>query len=223
MSFTGFAQEQSFVFASKKSRADLLIKLKDSVINQQAEAYLKFDKPVNWNSYAWATSFLIDNSEQNFSVLKKALSNYKQLSKYDLKKIFESVFACFPNEFVLEMTDIAENETENASIFATSIHYLIQNKKEVKQLLNTKFTDSDSAVIQGFRNELKSDYESISIADLIELIKFNSIKRDKFLYSIQHINRDLPGKAFVQDENGFLVKENGKVILVDQLARSATN
>jgi hypothetical protein len=223
MSFTGFAQEQSFVFASKKSRADLLIKLKDSIINQQAEAYLKFDKPVNWNSYAWATSFLIDNSQQNFSVLKKALSNYKQLSKYDLKKIFESVFACFPKDFVLEMTDIAENENENASIFAISIHYLVQNKKEVKQLLNTKFTDNHNAVIQALRNELKPEYKTISISDLTELIQSNSTKKTKFLYSVQHKNRDLPGKVFVQDEKGILLKENGKVVLVDQLARSATN
>lgn len=223
MGFTGFAQKQPFAFSSKKSRENLLIKLQDSIINKEAEAYLNFNKAINWNSYAWATSFLMDNSEQNFKVLKKALSNYRQLSKHDLKKVFESVYACFPNDFVLEMTDIAENETENASIFATSIHYLVQNKKEVEQLIKTKFIDNDSPVIQALRNELKPEYKSVSISDLIQLIRYNATKKTKFLYSIQHKNRDLPGKVFIQDENGFLVKENGKIVLVDQLARSATN
>ncbi|WP_431241794.1 hypothetical protein ACQ9BO_17695 [Flavobacterium sp. P21] len=174
MSMAGFAQHQSFAFAKKESREKLLVKLKDSIINQEATAYLNFNKNINWNSYAWATAFVIDNSEQNFKVLKKALSDYKQLSKRDLKKVFESAFACFPNEFVLEMTDIAENETENASIFATSLHYLAQNNKEVKQLLQTKFVNDNSPVMQALRNELKSDYKPISIADLMELIKFNA-------------------------------------------------
>nr|WP_294786692.1 hypothetical protein [uncultured Flavobacterium sp.] len=223
MSLTGFAQDQSFAFAKKESREKLLIKLKDSIINQEAIAYLNFNKNINWNSYAWATAFVIDNSEQNFKVLKKALSDYELLSKRDVKKVFESVFACFPTEFVLEMTDIAENEAENVSIFATSIHYLAQNNIEVKKFLQTKFTNDNSAVMQALRNELKSDYKPISIADLIELVKFNAAKKEKFLYSIQHTNRELPGKAFVQNKNGFLEKENGKVILVDQLARSATN
>jgi hypothetical protein len=218
----GFSQSNPFLFASKQARENLLIKLNDSIINPSAKDFLA-NRTMNWESYAWATSYIIDDSKQNFSVLEKALKRYNQLSKSDLQKVFESVFACFPNQFVSEMQLIAEDESENHKIFATAINYLAQNKVEVKDLLESKFKNSNHPIIQALRNQFQPDYYPISIADLEKIISFNKDKKSKFLYSVQHQDRNKVGKVFIQSESGLLAKENGKVVIIDQLARSATN
>lgn len=218
----GYSQSKPFPFASKQARENLLIKLNDSIINPSAKDFLA-NKSINWESYAWATSFLIDESNQNFRVLEKALNEYKQLSKSDLQKVFEYVFACFPNQFVPEIRIIANGESENEKIFATAVNYLAQNKVEVKQLLESKFKNSNHPIIQALRNQFQPNYNPISMADLESIIRFNKDKKSKFLYSIQHQDRNKVGKVFIQTENGLLARENGKVVFIDQLARSATN
>lgn len=218
----GFSQSKAFPFASNQARKSLLIKLNDSIINPSAKDFLA-NKKINWESYAWATAFLIDDSKQNCTVLQKALQNYNQLDKPDLQKVFESVFACFPNQFVSEMQKIAENESENEKIFATAVNYLSQNNVAVNYLLESKFKTSNHPIIQSLRNQFQSSYHPIFYGDLVRLMNYNKAKNIKFLYSIQHKDRNKVGKVFIQSENGFLAKENGKVILIDQLARSATN
>ena len=218
----GFSQSRAFPFASSQARKSLLIKLNDSIINPSAKDFLA-NKKINWESYAWATSFLIDDSIQNYSVLQKALSQNPTLQKSDLLKVFESVFACFPNQFVAEIQIIAENESENEKIFATAINYLSQNNVAVNYLIESKFKTSTHPIIQALRNQFQSDYHPISYIDLVRLLNYNKVKNSKFLYSIQHKERNKVGKVFIQSENGSLAKENDKVILIDQLARSATN
>jgi len=217
-----YAQTNAFPFASKQARENLLIKLKDSIINPNAQDFIA-DKSCNWNSYTWATAFIIDESKQNRTVLEKALRNYNQLSKPDLQKVFESVFACFPNQFVPEIKNIAENESENEKIFATAINYLAQNKIEVNHLIESKFKKSNHPIIQALRNQFKPNYNPISYLDLERIIEYNKDKKIKFLYSIQHKDRNKVGKVFMQNEDGFLAKEKGKVLFINQLARSATN
>lgn len=218
----GFSQTKAFPFASKQARTKLLIKLNDSIIYPSATDFLA-NKKMNWESYAWATTFLMDDSKQNYTVLQKALQNYNQLQKSDLQKVFESVFACFPNQFVSEMQLIAENESENEKIFASTINYLSQNKVAIEYFLDSKFKTSNHPIILALRNQFQSEYHPISYADVVRLMNYNKTKNSKFLYSIQHKDRNKVGKVFVQSENGFLVKENSKVVLIDQLARSATN
>jgi len=218
----GFSQSNPFPFASQQARENLLIKLKDSIINPAAKDFL-VNKKMNWGSYAWATSYLIDDSKQNYTVLEKALKNYNQLSKSDLQKVFESVFGCFPNQFVDEMRIIAENESENEKIFASAINYLAQNNMQVNYLLESKFKNSNHPIIQALRNQFQPNYNPIAIADLESIIRFNKEKKVKFMYSVQHKDRNKAGKVFVQSENGSLVKKNGQVVLINQLARSATN
>lgn len=218
----GFAQSKAFPFASKNARENLLIKLNDSIINPSAKEFLG-NKSINWSSYAWATTYLIDDSNQNQAVLQKALQNYNQLEKSDLQKVFESVFACFPNQFVPEIQIIAENESVNEKIFATAINYLDQNKIEVEYLLKSKFKNSNHPIIQALKNQFQPNYIPISISDLERIISFNRDKKTKYLYSIQHKDRNKVGKVFIQSESGLLEKEKGKVIFIDQLARSATN
>ena len=218
----GFFQSNAFPFASNQARKSLLIKLNDSIINPSAKDFLA-NKKINWQSYAWATAFLIDDSKQNFAVLQKALQNYNQLDKPDLQKVFEIVYACFPNQFVSEIQKIAENESENEKIFASAINYLSQNNVAVNYLIDSKFTNSNHPINQALRNQFQSNYHPISYADLKKILDYNKTKKIKFLYSIQHKDRNKVGKVFIQSENGLLAKENGKVILIDQLARSATN
>ncbi|MBC7847076.1 MAG: hypothetical protein H7Y10_11340 [Flavobacterium sp.] len=218
----GFSQSNAFPFASNQARKSLLTKLNDSIINPSAKDFLA-NKKINWQSYAWATTYIIDDSKQNQAVLEKALRNYNQLTKPDLQKVFESVFACFPNQFVPEIKVIAENESENEKIFATAINYLAQNKIEVKHLVESKFTNNNHPIIQALRNQFQSNYNPISYSQLESIINYNKDKKIKFLYSVQHKNRNKAGKVFVQTENGTLAEENGKVVLIDQLARSATN
>ena len=218
----GFSQTTSFPFASKPEREKVLIKLKDSIINPLAKKFLA-NKKNNWGSYAWATAYIIDDSKQNYEVLEKALKNYNQISKFDLQKVFESVFACFPNQFVDEMQIIAENETENEKIFAAAINYLFQNNMQVNNLLESKFTNSNHPIIQALRNQFEANYNPISLIDLENIISYNKDKKLKFLYSIQHKDRNKTGKVFVQSENGSLVKDNSQVVVINQLARSATN
>lgn len=217
-----FSQNDAFSFATKESRENLIIKLKDSIINKEADNYLNSNK-INWDSYAWATAFTIDNSSQNYLVLKKALTNYKLLSKPDLQKVFESVFACFPKEFIPEITVIAENENENEKVFACAINYLAQNNIEIQKILKINFKDSNHPILIALRNQFKSAYKQISFLDLKQLIAFNINKNGKYLYSIQHSNRDKIGKVFIQNKNGHLARNNNKVIVIEQLARSATN
>ncbi|MHC0443215.1 hypothetical protein [Flavobacterium sp. 3-210] len=196
--------------------------MKDSIIKTEADKFLNNQK-INWNGYAWATTLIIDNSLQNYTVLKKALSDYKQFSKAELQKVFESVFACFPNDFVNEVIVIAENESESEKVFASAVNYLSRNNKDIRYLLKTKFKNNDNPILKALRNQFLTSYKPISFKELKQLIEFNFDKKSKVLYSIQHQNRDKIGKVFIQNKNGQIVRKEGKIILIDQLARSATN
>jgi len=51
----GFSQSNPFPFASKNARENLLIKLKDSIINPAAKDFLA-NKNINLGNYSWSNS-----------------------------------------------------------------------------------------------------------------------------------------------------------------------
>ncbi len=213
----------SFSFASEQERQALLTKLNDSIIGTMATNYLRYDSLVIWSSYAWATAYVQDTSIQNYKVLHKALNGYSDLSKKDLQLILQAAYACFPEQFVSEISKIAQSETENEKIFATAINYLADNHVSIQNLLRTHFSESHHPIIEALHNQYLREYNAINMSQLALLFEQNRGSGHKILYSLQHEDRDQVGKAIIQYENGTFAKNGKQLWSTDQLARSITN
>lgn len=217
------AQNSVAPLATQKARKDLVIKLKDTVIAQQALGYIDHDIPIQWSSYAWATTYLMDTSEHNFKAVQKVLSQPETVSKQELEKVMETVFACFPSQFIPEIRQIAQSETENPKLFANAITYLVRNQQPIDFWKQSPWYSDSHPIISALKQQLSSEYQPLSLKEVKELIAFNAKKNKKYIYAIHHQDRNLIGKVFVQNENGTLVKQNNQVVFLNQLARSATN
>lgn len=206
--------------------------LRERITGRNMSLSLDSNSEDRYLSACWAVSqFLIWNPgvEHGFDTLFKG---YGGLS-YDTKRaLLEGVYAVAPKHYTDAMRDVLDKETD-PRLFALCAVYLYridtstENGNTLKIRMVEKFPDYDSLPLL---HEL-ADYLSYHAGrrkektpDMGLLFSYQRSRRQKTIYSFQRWDRDYPGLAVVQGEDGRFVRDGqGRVQVFQQLARSGSD
>jgi len=183
-------------------------------------------------SSCWAISQFLIYSPQVAAGFDTLFHHYLDLS-YDTKKAFlEAVYAVAPQQYAGQIQSILDSSSD-PKLFSLCAAYLyridtsIGNSNTLKIRMVEKFPEYDSLPLL---HEL-ADYLSYhtrcirtSLPDLSSLFAYQRTKGQKTIYSFQRWDRDYPGMAVIQGEDGQFIKDaQGRIQVFQQLARSGSD
>ncbi|HVW62826.1 MAG TPA: hypothetical protein VHC48_22395, partial [Puia sp.] len=206
--------------------------LRERITGRNMSLPLDSNSEDKYMSSCWAVSqFLIWNPgvEHGFDTL---FHGYDGLS-YDTKRAFlEGVYAVAPERYADAMRDVLEKETD-PKLFALCAVYLYridtstENGNTLKIRMVEKFPDYDSLpLLHELADHLTYHAGRIKekTPDMGLLFSYQRSRRQKTIYSFQRWDRDYPGLAVVQGEDGRFVRDGqGKLQVFQQLARSGSD
>lgn len=178
------------------------------------------------------TQFLVKNDTIRNGLLKM-ISHYNTLSYSPKRALLAAIYAVYPTEFQSEISFLIKEET-NPKLFAIEAAYLDRihpgdrrTKALIQNLLQEKIfpkgIDPTSLELIKYIQQQQSE-KQLPLPHLNSLFAWNKAQHIKAIYSFQNWDRDYPGIAIIQLEDGSFAKDaNGNIILVRQLARSATD
>lgn len=152
---------------------------------------------------------------------------------YPTKRAFlEAVYAVYPTAYKNEMRVLLEKEND-PKLFAMSALYVYRADSSTENVNNIKihmieqFPGYDSVdILLELENYLHYHQRLTKqkTPDIPQLFAYQQTHRKKVIYSFQRWNRDYPGLAIVQNADGrFMKNESGRLMVFQQLARSASN
>jgi len=183
-------------------------------------------------SSCWAISQFLIYSPQVEGGFDTLFHHYAVLS-YDTKRAFlEAVYAVAPQRYVKQVLSILDNESD-PKLFSLCAAYLYRadtstgNSNAIKIGMVENFPGYDTIpVLQELANFLSyhTALQRSRTPDLSSLFAYQRAKGQKTIYSFQRWNRDYPGMAVVQGENGQFIKDaGGRIQVFEQLARSGSD
>jgi hypothetical protein len=183
-------------------------------------------------SSCWAISQFLIYSPQVAAGFDTLFHGYNTLS-YDTKKAFlEAVYAVAPREYTRQMKSLLDRE-EYPKLFTLCAVYLYRvdtgtgNANTLKIRMVEKFPNYDSIpVLRELANYLTyhTAEQRSSVPDLSALFAYQRARRQRTIYSFQRWDRDYPGMAVIQGEDGKFMKDaQGRIQVFQQLARSGSD
>ena len=164
--------------------------------------------------------------------LAKMFNRYNGL-EYSTKRAFlATVYALYDSTFVPEVKSLIAREN-NPKLFAIEASYLYRrnptqtNIQAILQQMRRQIPGCDTlAVTMELFKYLSSHQSQLkdTLPDIQQLFVYQQVWKQKTVYSFQRWNRDYPGLAIIQNEDGSFAKDGaGKLLVFRQLARAATN
>lgn len=206
--------------------------LRERITGRNMSLPLDSNSEDKYMSACWAVSqFLIWTPEvaHGFGTL---FDNYTALS-YDTKKaLLEAVYAVAPTRYTTPINNILEKE-EDPKLFSLCAVYLYradtstENSNTLKIRMVEKFPDYDSLpLLHELADYLSyhSQRQKKRSPDLSSLFTYQRANKQKTVYSFQRWDRDYPGLAVVQGEDGRFIRDGqGRLQVFQQLARSGSD
>lgn len=163
---------------------------------------------------------------------KTLFDGYDSLS-YDMRRaLLEAVYAVTGSRYQDTVRAVLERES-NPKLFAMCAVYLyradtgIESSNLLKIKMVEKFPGYDTVPLLRELEKYLTYHEMEKhdkTPELSTLFDYAKKKGQKVIYSFQRWNRDYPGLAIVQDENGHFVRNaEGRVQVFQQLARSGSD
>jgi hypothetical protein len=158
---------------------------------------------------------------------------YYDSLEYQTKLSFlQALNGAYPALYGKEIGEILNKESDPI-LFSICCSYLfnidssINNGNNLKIRMVEKFPGYDTIpVLQALQEFLSKDTAAINEVppDLVSLFNFQKNKGFRNIYSFQRHNRDYPGLAIIQKEDGSFVRNaDGTLAVYEQLARSGSN
>ena len=206
--------------------------LRERITGRNMSLPLDSNSEDKYLSACWAISqFLIwsPEVEHGFDTL---FNNYPILSIDTKKALLEAAYAVAPTHYMTPIKNILEKE-EDPKLFSLCAVYLYRadtstgNSNTLKIRMVEKFPDYDSLpLLHELANYLSyhSGQQKKKPPDLSALFTNQRIQKQKTIYSFQRWDRDYPGLAIVQGEDGRFVRDGqGRLQVFEQLARSGSD
>ncbi len=197
--------------------------------------YQTFTLPLNketeyrYQSAFWAISQFIVYNDTVARGFRTVIKAYNDSLDYETRRSFlEAIYAVRPAGYMSQMLAIGAKE-KDPKLFAMAQLWIFAMQPALKD-----------KIIQDAENRLQQDTENDLLKELIVYMKGYSSKnkyppvhdlfaqqrkqKQKTVYSFQQWNRDYPGLAIIQYEDGRFARDaSGKLITIRQLARSASS
>lgn len=181
-----------------------------------------------------ATQFMIRSDEVR-SGINKLIAAYNKLSYSTKRAMLAAIYGLFPTEYLPEMKVLIRQEKE-PKLFAIESSYILRSldadhiiagKRDLQSLSLKNIAGQDTiAVIDALWGYFDAHHRvaNNAIPALGKLFEWQKGQAIKTVYSFQRWNRDYPGLAVVQLEDGHFARDStGKLLVFAQLARAATN
>ena len=233
--FTGMSQ--TFDIASLYSKKTLQIERA-----KQQQGLYKYSliplltmQPDSTNEYSFESGlgaisqFMIKNDTTK-KIVDKLVVNYPILSNSTKRALLEVIYGLYKNDYDAPLMAFWRTE-ENIKLWAM-LSLILQKNKETfyksdddRAIFIRRITDTAHPILTELQKYNDYAYRPKKpISDLGGLFANQRHIGTKIIYSLQRHNRDYPGLAIIQNEDGSFVKDaNGHVKTFVQLARSASN
>ena len=214
-------------FATTKQRDGLKKMLYQRTIGNTFTQDLDSNTEYQYQSAFWAVSqFMVYNDTVKLG-FSKLLAAYGDALDIETRRSFlEAIYTVHPPYFLGEMKRIANIETQPKLWAKIQLWLLKAEPARAAQIRNTIHQYALSYPGNPLMAALEEYVESspTNRPPLQELFSYQQTHGMKVIYSFQHANRDLPGIAVIQQADGsFARDEKGKLIMIPQLARAASN
>ena len=217
-----------FVLYSEREKMDHF--LREQTIQNTFSLPLDSETEYKYEGSCRAVSqFLIDDDYVQMG-FQKLSDHYDSLQIETKRAYLEAMYALNKNAFSGQVKKIISSEND-PKLFSICAAYLFRSgsMSPGDLLINMveRFPSYDSCDImvelQKFlNNEVK--WRKNSIPDINALFKYSVGKAKKNVFSFQRWNRDYPGIAIVQNEDGSFVRgSDGRLLVFQQLARSGSD
>ncbi len=158
--------------------------------------------------------------------------HYDSIEYSTKRALLEAVYGLYPTEYVSPVTALLLKETD-PKLFAMQAVYIYRNdssKQQSQRLLkqvkkNFLFADT-LPVLQSLQFYLANNQreKQTTIPPLASLFAYQKKIGRQMIYSFQRWNRDYPGIAVIQNEDGSFARDSsGYLQVFHQLARSASD
>ena len=236
VSLTGLAQTnyQETVAENtlKENREKLRIELIENTINRN------FEQPIskeNEHLFESACNAIIQfqlSGPKIIQGLDKMFLKYFILSDETKLSLLEAAYSLYPKEYRNTISSIMSFE-KNPKLFSVCVLYMYrlnptpQNAENLNDLILKRFSDASNVEILAELEKHLEYYDLFkkdNIPPIKELFQYQQVLRTKIVYSFQRWNRDYPGMAIIQNEDGSFVRDStGKLLVIQQLARAGSN
>ena len=219
-------------FVLYQRRVDFDKNMRDRTITATFAQPLDSNSEEKYREACWAISqFLLRSAEieKGFHTL---FNQYASLETGTRRALLEAVYGNYPTEYKKEIQQLIQTE-KVPKLFAMEAVYLfridhsITNSSTLLKLMHQQFTNYSWQVLLAELENYLLQYEilvSHSIPDIVSLFSYQKNTGQKMIYSFQRWNRDYPGLAIIQNADGSFYKDShGKLLVFEQLARSASN
>jgi hypothetical protein len=219
-------------FVLHENRVKFKQYLIDKTVNETFLQPLDSNTEFKFEDACWSISqFALQSSyvEVGFA---KMFAQYDSLEYGTRRAFLEAVYASYIDKYENNFKQLISKETFS-KLFAMEALYLYrndrstQNVQSLETLMQQRFPQYDSVVIlHELKNYLDKNQNYIQqpTPDILQLFSNQKKLNQKIIYSFQRWNRDYAGIAIIQNADGSFVKDkNGKLITVEQLARSGSD
>lgn len=219
-----------FVLYNKRERLNK--DLRENIISKTFSQHLDSNNEHKFESACKAISQFMIASKDVEKGFEKLFDQYDILPYPTRRALLEAVYGVYPTGYNSKMIMILEKETD-PKLFAMSALYLYridssaENVNSIKIRMVEQFPGYDSInILTALENYLNHYYtfRQHKTPDIIQLFAYQQTHGKKTIYSFQRWNRDYPGLAIVQNAEGrFMRNESGRLLVFQQLARSASD
>ena len=197
--------------------------------------YQSFSLPLNketeyrYQSAFWAISQFQLYNDTVASGFRKVANAYNDSLDYETRRSFlEAIYAVKPTGLNAQMNSIGKKE-KDPKLFAMAQLWLFAMNPPLREKIITTVEkryqqDPLNDILEELTSYLKEYSAKKEYPPIQDLFAFQSNLRQKTVYSFQQWNRDYPGIAVIQLEDGrFARNADGKLITIQQLARSGSS
>ena len=206
--------------------------LKADVIGKTFAEPLDTNNEYKYESACLAASQFMIQSDVVKAGFDTLFAHFDSLQFSTKRALLEAIYGLYKNEYAAQMALLLPKEKE-PKLFAMEAVYLFRNdsskqlaKKLMQQAANTFTTVDSFPELKSLQFYLSNEVKQTQTATppITSLFAYQKTIGKQIIYSFQRWNRDYPGLAIVQNEDGSFARDSlGNLVVFRQLARSASN
>lgn len=222
----------SSIYAKQTTGAERL--KRRTALYQYTILPLQNQQPDSTNEYLfqdalWSISQYLLNDDGSRAIVDTLMQHYDSLELPTKRALMEVVYSLFPAKYIAQVKNLWLKEKDDR-LLAVMAFYLKKNsllgQAELDKRLQTDKQHYDSsAVLQQLSATIFPPVAKSKGRTFEELFSHQAGLHTKVIYSLQRPDRNFPGIAIIQNEDGSFVKDSitGKLKTFVQLARSAAD
>jgi hypothetical protein len=216
-------------FVLQLQRDNLKKNLHNYTIQQSFALPLNKETEYRYQSAFWAISQFIVFNDIVRSGFNKTLAAYHDSLDVETRRSFlEAMYAIAPNSYLPGMKKIMGIEKHPKLLTMIMLWVLKADPKtlpEIGNIVEEKYrTDSTNKILNALKIYIENYGKPEMVPSIHDLFSHQQTHMQKVVYSFQNRNRDYPGIAVIQKQDGSFEKdEQGKLMASGQLARSGSS